>query len=78
MWVVDPDIVPQTKIQQTVCYMFDHRSLNQDYIKQILNSGLFWAVRAAEKKNVQTAVSMLLLRSVFLCFHGQKNVLTVF
>ena len=44
----------------------------QESIKQILNSALFWAVRA-EWKKIQTAISMLLLRSVFLCFRGRKN-----
>ena len=39
----------------------------KDSIKQIFNSGLFWAVWAAEKK-IQTVISMLLLRTVFLCF----------
>ena len=36
----------------------------QESTKRIFNSGLFWAVRAAEK----TAISMLLLRSVFYVF----------
>ena len=34
----------------------------QESIKRIFNSGLFWAVRAGEKK-IQTAISMLLLRT---------------
>ena len=33
---------------------------------------LFWAVRV-ERKNPETAISMLRLRSVFLCFHSQKK-----
>ena len=45
----------------------------QESLKWIFNSGLFWAVRAAEKK-IQTAISMLLLRAVFLCFQGQKKI----
>ena len=49
----------------------------QESIKQIFKSGLFWAVGAAKKK-IQTAISMLLLRSVFLCFHGQKKIQNFF
>ena len=45
----------------------------QESIKRIFNSGLFWAVRAAEKKNKQPAISMLLLRSVFYVFIAKKN-----
>ena len=51
----------------------------QESLKWIFNSGLFWAVRAAEKK-IQTAISMLLLRAfqaaqlspscVFFSFHN--------
>ena len=41
----------------------------QESIKQIFNSGLFWAVGAAEKK-IQTAISMLLLRAVFYVFRS--------
>ena len=43
----------------------------QESIKRIFNSGLFWAVGAAEKK-IPTAISMLLLRSVFYVFMAQK------
>ena len=49
----------------------------QESIKRIFSSGLFWAVGAAEKKR-QTAISMLLLRPVFLCFKGQKIILENF
>ena len=48
----------------------DH--LIQESIKQmVFNSGLFWPVGAVKKKEIQTAMSMLILRSDFLCFHGQ-------
>ena len=42
----------------------------QESIKRIFNSGLYWAVGAAEKK-MQTAISMLPEGS-FLCFQGGK------
>ena len=41
-------------------------------IKQILNFGLLWAV-GLQRKKMQTATSMLLLRAVLLWFQGQKN-----
>ena len=41
----------------------DHRI--QESIKWIFNSGIYQAVGAAEKKKIQTAISMLLLRPVF-------------
>ena len=39
----------------------------QKSIKQIFNSELFWAVRAAEKKKIQNTISMLLLRCKKVC-----------
>ena len=44
-----------------------HRSQGArgQFFKWIFNSGLFWAVGAAERKKIQTAISMLLLRPVF-------------
>ena len=40
----------------------------QESIKRIINSGLFWEVKAAQKKKIQTAISMQLLWSVFYVF----------
>ena len=42
----------------------------QESIKRIFNSGLFWAVRAAEKKNPNCHVCYFW---AFLCFHGQNK-----
>ena len=44
----------------------------QESIKQVVSFGLFWAVRAAEKK-METAICMLLLRSFFYVFTAKKN-----
>ena len=44
----------------------------QESIKRVFNSGLFWAVGVAGNK-MQTAISMLLLRSVFFCVFFQGN-----
>ena len=47
----------------------------QESMKQIINSGLFWAVHRGcrEKKSKLPYVHMQLLRSGFLCIHGQKT-----
>ena len=37
----------------------------KEFIKRKLNSGLFWAVGAAEKKKLPTAISMQLFGVVF-------------
>ena len=49
----------------------------QESIKWIFNSGLFWAVRAAEKK-ISTAISMQLFEVFFFLFCGQKVFLIFF
>jgi hypothetical protein len=43
----------------------------QESIEWIFNSGLFWAVGAAEKKNPNCHKYATFVVS-FLCFHGQK------
>ena len=45
----------------------------KEFIKQKRSSGLFWAVRAKEKKNLSTAISKLLFEVVFPTFCGQKK-----
>ena len=46
----------------------------QESLKQICNSGLFLGNQGyRENKKIQTAISMQLLRAVFLSFHGQKK-----
>ena len=43
----------------------------QESLKWIFNSGMFWAVRAAEKKNTNYHKYATFMGS-FLCFNGQK------
>ena len=50
----------------------------KEFIKQKLTSGLFWAVGAAERKKLVTAISMQLFEVVFSTFWGQKNILKFF
>ena len=44
----------------------------QESIKRIFNSGLFWAVGAAEKKNANCH-KYATFEGSFLCFQGQKQ-----
>ena len=60
-----------------------YRDLSRDdwikeFIKRKWSSGLFWAVGAAEKKKLPTAISMQLLEVVFSTFCGQKNIFKFF
>ena len=50
----------------------------EEFIKQKWSSGLFWAVGAAEKKNLPTAISMQLFGVVFSTFWGQKIIFNFF
>ena len=49
-----------------------------EFIKRKLSSGLFWAVGAAEKKNLLTAISKQLFGVVFSTFCGQKKNFKIF
>ena len=49
-----------------------HRSLDTRFINQIFNYGLFWAVGAAEKIKLPTAITMQLFGVVFST--GKKNI----
>ena len=62
--------------QQQIQY---HRSMDTRIYKtdtQFLAALGSWGRR--EKKKLQTAIIMLLLRSVFLCVHGQKSFIFIF
>ena len=45
----------------------------KEFIKRKRSSGLFWAVGAAEQKNLPTAISMQLFGVFFSTFCGQKK-----
>ena len=45
----------------------------KEFIKQKWSSGLFWAVGAAEKKKLPTAISMQLFEVFFQLFVGKKK-----
>ena len=63
------------KIVMLGCFWESHWI--QEFIKGILNSGLFMAVGAAEKKNLNCQ-KYATFEVIFLCFHGQKNFLKTF
>ena len=58
-------------MSKIIVFTTDHRI--QESIKRIFNSGLFWAVGAADKKNPNCHISMILLRAVIYVFMGKKN-----
>ena len=63
----------------TITNAYNHRLENRCVLRHISNMNFHsWAVLGSwgcREKKIQTAISMQLLRPVFLCFHGQKNFL---
>ena len=60
----------------------DHILENICVLRHIFNMNFqSWTVlgsQGCKEKKIQTAISMLLLRPVFLCFQGQKIILNIF
>ena len=63
-----------------LCSVIDNFSVEQSLSKLFTADTLktdagFWAVLGIRgcREKLQTAISMLILRTVFLCFHGQNN-----